>query len=280
MGANTGLGSTLFIRLDGEVEAVCFANNGESEGPAKTDWMGIGWRKSFNGDQCGYDVKGKEAFNYLIAAKTSNSTSKEGGSIAADRLGPPDCANPKVVSFIEQGLRGKPPTQISFAMTTNETFRGRYLSHDREFGKQEEICQDNVRTGIDNWFASIGHPERRVGDYNLREMSLCSVPPELADTEAQCARTSALLASEYRACRDNAMRSLNSLSSEREAALANASYTLRDIRTAARDESTGTVMCVANLVATLPSPWGKLAQNINYKVEETSNHKHYTTVWE
>lgn len=192
----------------------------------------------------------------------------------------PSCGDPKVVSFIETSLQKTTPHGVLAATANIAQSQRKFFDRDQAYGQRESMCQSKMGTEINRWFTSIGHPENRVSDYDVREMNLCSLPIELTHVEAQCRVVEDRLIEEYRACKQPAINEMGKLDDDRERALGKARYKLTDIRTAVRDPNTGTVGCVANLHTSLPSPYGTLRQAIKYKVEATSDNRPYTSVYE
>lgn len=195
----------------------------------------------------------------------------------------PDCGSKTATSYIENQLKKSYPEGIVAATLSNPEFQRTFLSSDREYGDRTPVCRAEMKSGINGWFASIGHPERIISDFEIGEMSLCQVPLELASTERQCSVIEDKLLSAYKNCMNQSRpttKAFEKLENERQTALSKANYKLENIRTTSRDPQTGTVVCVASLRASLPRPWGELRQVLHYKVEETADHRLYMTAWE
>lgn len=75
--ANTGRSAVIFSHLNGDIEAICFSDNGSNESPAQSEWVGATWRRTSKADQCGYDVNTSDKLAHLVAAKKAALEEKE-----------------------------------------------------------------------------------------------------------------------------------------------------------------------------------------------------------
>jgi len=186
----------------------------------------------------------------------------------AQRTDNPDCASSVTKATVAEIAQQNPPQQLlDVAMVGSPAAK----QSDIRFGTEDNLCrkiiqEDWAKVVFDKWHADpIGTPWRCI---------------RLLGTDRQayldCNTLQENFQDKSNACFDHVR---SERIEEKNQAIATASYTLDIIRLTAKDATTGSISCAADLNVDVPNDWGSAKEPITYKVENTSDGKPYVTVF-